>query len=58
MGIEPHLRRGGCLMGFLEMWLETGVYSGVTAGWTFETPLFSAKSGLLFNYDEQLKKLN
>ena len=27
-------------------------------GWTFETPLFSAKSGLLSSYDGQLRNLD
>ena len=27
-------------------------------GWLFETPLCSVKSGLIFNYDGQLRKLN
>ena len=34
-------------MGFLELQQEPGVYSQVTAGMPFETPLGSAKSGFL-----------
>ena len=45
-------------MGFLELRQEPVVYSRVTGGWPFETPLCSAKSGLLSSYDGQLRNLN
>ena len=45
-------------MGFLELRQEPGVHSRVTAGWPFETPLCSAKSGLLSSYDRHLRNLN
>ena len=32
MEIKPHTRRGICVMGFLELRQEPGVYSQVTAG--------------------------
>ena len=51
-------QRGVCVMGFLELQQERGVYSRVTAGWPFETPFCSAKSGLLSSYDGHLTNLN
>ena len=45
-------------MGFPELRPDRGVYSRVTGGWSFETPLCSAKSGLLSSYDGYLRNLN
>ena len=45
-------------MSFLELWQAPGVYSRVTAGWTFETLVYSATSGLLSSYYGHLGKLN
>ena len=50
-------QRGGCLVRFLELWQEPGVYSRVTGGWIFETPLFSAKSGILCSYEGHLRNI-
>ena len=57
-GIEPHPRREGYLMGFLELLQEPGVYSQVTAGMAIRTSPGSAKSGLLSSYDGHLTNLN
>ena len=45
-------------MSFLELRQAHGVYSRVMGGWTFETRVCSAKSGLLSSYDGELRKLN
>ena len=45
-------------MGFLELRQEPVVYSRVTGGWPFETPLCSAKSGLLSSYGGHLRNLS
>ena len=45
-------------MSFLELPQTLDVYSRVTAGWTFETLVCSAKSGLLSSYDGHLRNLN
>ena len=51
-------QRGGCLMGFLELRQESGYTLELQRGWSFETPLCSAKSGLLSSYDGHLRTLN
>ena len=43
---------------FLEVWLESGVYSRVTAGWLFKTHVCSATSGLLSSYEGQLRNIH
>ena len=45
-------------MGFLELRQEPVVYSRVTWGWPFETPICSAKSGLLSRYGGHLRNLS
>ena len=48
-GFVPHLPPGGggCLMGFLELGQEPWYILKLQQEWPFETPLCSAKSGLL-----------
>ena len=45
-------------MSFPELQQAPGVYSRVTAGWPFQTRVYSAKSGLLSSYDGHHGKLN
>ena len=44
-------------MGFLELRQEPGIYSRDTAGMAIQTPLCSAKSGLLSSYDGHVSNL-
>ena len=45
-------------MGFLELQQNLGYILDLKLGWPFETPLCSAKSGLLSSYDGQLRNIN
>ena len=45
-------------MSFLELRQAGGIYSRVRRGWSFESWVCSAKSGLLSSYDGHLGKLN
>ena len=51
-------QRGVCVMGFLKLRQEPGVYSRVTAGMAIRNSTWSAKSGLLSSYDGHLRNLN
>ena len=51
-------RRVRCLMGFLELQQEPGVYSRIRAGVAIKSFVCSATSGLLSCYDGHLRNLN
>ena len=51
-------QRGGCLIRFLELQQNLGYICELQRGWPFETPLCSAKSGLLCSYEGHLRNLN
>ena len=48
----------GSFMVFLELRQEPGVYSRVTGGWPFESPVCSVTSELLSSYNGHLRNLN
>ena len=45
-------------MGFLELRQEPGYILELERRWPFETPLCSAKLGLLSSYDGNIRNLN
>ena len=51
-------QRGGCLMGFLELWQEPGVYSRVTAGMSIRNSSLFIEVRNLSRYEGQLRNVN
>ena len=52
------LSEGGVSYDFLSCSRNLGYIRELQQGWPFETPLCSAKSGLLFSYEGNLRNLN
>ena len=58
MGIGPHLAGRECLMSFLELRKEPGVYSRVTTGMSFRNSSLFIEVRNMSRYEGQLRNVN